>query len=454
MRLERITVSEDGHHLVTEGGRPFFWLGDTAWELFHRLTLPEARIYFAARARQRFNVIQAVALAECDGLHAPDPYGEIPLLNDDPAQPNERYFQRLKAYVGLAAEYGLYIGLLPTWGDKVIPLWGKGPAVFNAGNARVYGEYLGRLCRDLTNVLWILGGDRPAEHEGHDCRPVWRALAAGLDAGAGRRVFKTYHPMGGRSTSEALQSEDWLDMHMQQSGHGGGHDVPVWEWIARDYALTPRRPVLDAEPNYEDHPVCPWPRWNPRNGFFRDGDVRRQLYRSVLAGGCGVTYGHHFVWQFWSPGRTPVNNGDAFIPWFDALHRPGAEQVRHLRALIESRPMLARAPAPDLVLGAGVGWDPARRDTRPVAACAADGRYAFIYLPRPSPVTLDLNRLAGNRFRVWWFCPTDGTVEAVGEFPRTDELTLTPDGRAPDRVLVLDDASAGLGPPGVGESRS
>ena len=37
-----LRVSDNKRFLVTDDGRPFFWLGDTAWELFHRLTREEA----------------------------------------------------------------------------------------------------------------------------------------------------------------------------------------------------------------------------------------------------------------------------------------------------------------------------------------------------------------------------------------------------------------------------
>ncbi|HEY2647544.1 MAG TPA: DUF4038 domain-containing protein [Puia sp.] len=42
-----------------------------------------------------------------------------------------------------AAEDGLVIGLLPTWGDKVTKLWGVGPVIFTPANARIYGSWLG-----------------------------------------------------------------------------------------------------------------------------------------------------------------------------------------------------------------------------------------------------------------------------------------------------------------------
>ncbi|MBZ0255609.1 DUF4038 domain-containing protein, partial [bacterium] len=35
-------VSENQRFLVHQDGTPFFYLGDTAWELFHRLTREEA----------------------------------------------------------------------------------------------------------------------------------------------------------------------------------------------------------------------------------------------------------------------------------------------------------------------------------------------------------------------------------------------------------------------------
>src|SRR3546814_573719 len=116
---QQLKVSENGHFLEYQNGDPFFWLGDTAWELFHRLDRKEAALYLENRAEKGFTVIQAVVLAEFDGLHTPNAYGDTPLTEDDPTRPNEAYFKHVDYIVRKASRLGLFIGMLPTWGDKV-----------------------------------------------------------------------------------------------------------------------------------------------------------------------------------------------------------------------------------------------------------------------------------------------------------------------------------------------
>ena len=48
--LPRLKVSDNHRYLQTEDGEPFFWLGDTAWELFHRLNREDAIRYLDNRA--------------------------------------------------------------------------------------------------------------------------------------------------------------------------------------------------------------------------------------------------------------------------------------------------------------------------------------------------------------------------------------------------------------------
>ena len=84
----RLRVSDNQRFLVKEDGTPFFYLGDTAWELFHRLNREEAARYLEHRARNGFTVIQAVAIAELDGHKDPNAYGHLPLVDLDPTRPD------------------------------------------------------------------------------------------------------------------------------------------------------------------------------------------------------------------------------------------------------------------------------------------------------------------------------------------------------------------------------
>ena len=158
----RLEVTKDGHYLQFADGSPFFWLGDTGWELFHRLTLPEIKEYLDNRSAKGFTVIQAVVLAEFGGLRKPNQYGQLPLINSDPATPNNQYFEVIDSAIHMARQRNLFIGLLPSWGDKIIKAWGEGPVVFDSTNAYSYGKWLGNRYKNEPNIIWILGGDRPA----------------------------------------------------------------------------------------------------------------------------------------------------------------------------------------------------------------------------------------------------------------------------------------------------
>lgn len=60
---KRLTICSNGRYLQSANGHPFFLLADTAWELFHRLTLEEIEFYFDTRKSQGFNVAQCVLIS-------------------------------------------------------------------------------------------------------------------------------------------------------------------------------------------------------------------------------------------------------------------------------------------------------------------------------------------------------------------------------------------------------
>src|SRR5450631_958116 len=93
--LPRVAVHPSGHFLQTDDGRPFFSLADTAWELIHHTTREECSYYLHTRSRQGFTLIQMVVLSEFEGITQPSALGEKPFTNNDPKQPNEKYFERV-----------------------------------------------------------------------------------------------------------------------------------------------------------------------------------------------------------------------------------------------------------------------------------------------------------------------------------------------------------------------
>jgi hypothetical protein len=427
--MSSLRVSDNGRYLVHPDGSPFFYLGDTCWELFHRTDTEEADLYLENRARLKFTVIQAVVLAENDGLRTPNSYGDLPLHDMDPARPNQPYFHHVDYIVEKAANLGLFVGMLPTWGDKVGPkYWGVGPKVFDTENARVYGRFLGRRYRDYP-IIWIVGGDRPAANE--PLRNIWRAMADGLHDGDGGRHLITYHPGGWRSCSHYWPpDEPWLDFHMIQSGHER-KNRPSYKLVQADYKLRPTKPTFDGEPRYENHPVA-FKKDNPR---FDDYDVRQAAYWGLLAGGCGHTYGCHNIWQLWEPGREPVTFAETH--WREALDFPGAHQMQHVRALYESRPFLKLLPDQSLIAsGQGRGMHHIQ------AARADDGSFAFVYLPTGRPLTIDLKKLSGERVSAHWYDPRKGAWRKVGDYASSPSRQFTPPsrGRGSDWVLALDAA--------------
>ena len=432
-----LKLSNNGRFIVTREGKPFFWLGDTAWELFRRPSHQDVDLYLETRAEQQFTVIQAVVIGEICGASGRSVYGELPLRNNDPTQPNEAYFANVDTIVDKAESLGLHIGMLPTWGDHVSPLQGQETRrFFTPQSAAVYGEWLGRRYRTKP-IIWILGGDHnPTSKE----VVTWRAMAEGLARGDGGTHLMTYHPRGGAASSTFLQAEPWLDLNMVQSGHSR-RDAANYAMIAADYAKEPARPCLDGEPCYEDHPL----NWKPENGYFDDHDVRKAAYRALFAGAFGHTYGSNPVWQFYEPPRKPITG--ARTPWREGLQSAGANQMRHTRALLESRPFLSRIPDQSLLVspvGTGANRVQATRD--------ADGSYVFVYLPKGEPVRIDLGKLSGQRVRVTWFDPRTGAAHVTGEFategPPRD---FTPPAKGPgnDWVLVLDDPSRDYPLPGT-----
>ena len=163
-------------------------------------------------------------------------------------------------------------------------------------------------------------------------------MARGLTRGDGGAHLMTFHPTGRQRFVEpgSTTTTGWISTCAERPRPRIHRAL---RQTRDDYDRTPAKPVLDGEPIYEDHPVS----FNAKKlGHSIASDVRRPLYWDLFSGAFGHTYGHHSVWQMWTPARQPVNN--PLMPWTEAIDQPGAAQMQHARALLESRPFLTRMP--------------------------------------------------------------------------------------------------------------
>jgi hypothetical protein len=439
----KLKVSENQRFLVFEDGTPFFYLADTGWELFHRLSKKDAEKYLENRRQKGYTVIQAVALAELDGLNVPNAEGEKPLVDNNPTKPNEKYFAHVDWVVKKAAEKGIFIGFLPTWGDKWNKKWGNGPEIFTPENSASYGEFLGKRYKNSPNVIWIVGGDRPVETDLQ--RQIVVAMAQGLRKGDGGNHLISFHPTGGNGSAQYFHNEAWLDFNMRQNGHSNSY-TERYHMTLKDYNLEPTKPVFDGEPIYEDHPI----NFKPDEfGHSVAADVRRPLYWDLFSGAFGHTYGHHSVWQMYAPDKQPINR--PLMPWYEAIDQPGAGQMIYGRLLMESRPFLTRIPdnsiivtdnIPSSVPGAGAYSFVATRDK--------NGSYAMVYAPVGRKFSVKMDVIKGSNVVAWWYNPRNGEAKQIGKFKNSGVQIFNPPapGESLDWILVLDDESANFNAPG------
>ncbi len=449
----KLQVSANKRFLQHANGTPFFYLGDTAWELFHRLDRDDVDQYLADRAKKGFTVIQAVALAELDGHTVPNAYGYLPFEDYDPARPAIKngpandYWDHVDYIVNKANELGMYIGFLPTWGRY----WHEGSGVkdnqplFDTANAEKYGEFLGTRYKD-KEIIWILGGDRNVENDVQ--KEIIRAMARGLKKGDGGIHLITFHPRGGGSSSQYFHTDDWLDFNMRQNGHNAEY-TGSYSKTADDYALQPVKPVIDGEPLYEDHPLS----FNAAKlGHSIAADTRRALYWDLFSGAFGHTYGHHSVWQMYDPAknRQPINN--PLMTWQEAISQPGAMQMMYGRLLMESRPFLTRVPDPTIIVTSKVPTAmPGEGRYRFVATRDEAGTYAMVYAPVGREFSVRMDVIKGNKVTAWWYNPRNGETTRIATYnnDRKERSFSPPDkGEMTDWVLVLDDASCKYPAPG------
>jgi hypothetical protein len=461
----KLAVSKaNPHYLQYADGTPFFWLGDTGWEMLHRLSREEIADYLENRKNKGFNVVQTVIISEFIHMDkAVNYYNDSILVSENPELPaitqgnsptSEKeydFWDHVDYAVKKAEEKGIYLGLVPSWGEWVIPRTDK--ALFNTGQqAYRYGWFVGNRYKNSPNIIWILGGDRQPDErkEGVD---LWRAMAEGIADGVNgpeefdgkadySTTLMTHHAFN--SSSNWFHTDDWIDFHMWGSYHAEVNNSRSYELAMADWKLPDPKPTLNGEPCYEGHGI------NyaiDDNGYFTSTDVRVAAYWSVFSGSMGFTYGAQPIWQFTDENRKKYSPKTTMF-WKEGLELPGATQVGYLKRLMESRPMVELVPDQSIIIdGQGTCAD--------YAAAIRGKSFAFVYIPTGNKTTIRMGVLSGQKIKASWFNPRNGELTALGEFDNrgehnfevpamSGELNWLRSGRGCDWVLILDDIANGF----------
>ncbi len=432
-----IKVSSDGHYFQYENSDPFFWLGDTGWLLFKKLNRDDAAMYLETRKQQGYNVIQVMLLHE---MSVTNWQGTPALLDEDAARPHVTsgndpndstaydYWDHVEYVIDLAAEKGLWMALVPVWGSNV-----KAGKV-NEAQASAYGTFLSERFGDKPNIIWLNGGDVVGEIG----KSVWNTLGSTIHSRDSQHLM-TFHPRGRRMSSEWFHEEPWLDFNMFQSGHRVYNQDTArdsyrfgpdnWKYVAIDWQQQPAKPTLDGEPSYEE---IPHGLHDPSLPYWGASDVRRYAYWSVFAGGAGFTYGHNSIMQFYREADGEEKAYGAKSYWQEAIHYPGAVQMKHLKNLMLAFDYFTRVPAPELVVDQGEQYE--------YQAATKGKGYVLVYTYTGREIHLKMGALAGEELSAQWFNPRTGAYTDIGKVANAGTQVFRPEGETEngnDWVLVL-----------------
>lgn len=407
----KLKVSENQRYLMHENGTPFFWLGETGWLLPERTDRAEAAYYLQRVREAGYNVVQVQVI---DGVPAYNYYGQMSNINGWDFSGIDRkgiygYWDHMDYIIKQAEQQGIYIGMVCIWGGLVKA------GLLTKADAVKYGTFLANRYKDAPNIIWFMGGDI----QGDINTEVWNTLANTIKS-IDKNHIMTYHPRGRYTSAKWFAKAPWMDFHTFQSGHRrygqrmGNKDYPIpdnteednWMYVDSTWAYKPIKPVLDAEPSYEDIPQGLHDANEPR---WLDCDVRRYGYWSVFAGSCGHTYGHNAIMQFLKPGYgTSYGDAGDVKTWYQALKDPGFSQMQYLKRLMLAFPYFERVADQSIISGQN-----GKQYNRLIATRGNDYLMVYNYMGNDMPI--DLRKISGKTKKVFWMDVRTGYLVYVGE---------------------------------------
>jgi hypothetical protein len=393
----------------------------------------QARRFIADRKHKGFTAIQLVISSHIYGSHSLVNYQGEPYVLDyatlnDVSRLNPRYFDYVDTLVQMANDSGMVVALVPLWASGLSELhkesW-SGRLVTKEEGLRI-AEYIGSRYAG-HGVIWIVGGD--AEYRSHEQQSYWTQVAERLHTACGRMHLATIHPKGFSSSTDFFDNTtSWLDFHAYQSSH---RVTPMASDAAlKGWSLQPVKPILNAEPVYEDIPMNFWNVLASKERAEAN-HVRQMCYMSILSGALvGISYGANGIWQ-WHTARMPTDHLQPRFAVDSAINFPGSMQMGVLRRVLERYQWHTMEPRQDLWLSINPLF------TR--IALAKNTHHILAYLPPGTVgVGIDASEL-GTQTTLRWINPVNGDSSAPQ--PATRLVTATTPTSSQDWLLLISKSS-------------
>ncbi len=285
-----LRVSGNHRYFEDQNGMPFFYNGDTAWQLFVWINEDEATDYLDNRKAKNFTAVMACPNAWAPGIT--NTYGELPFHNNLLGNFNENHWARVDRTIAKARARDMFVVLVPAmlgccgggWDDAKL-------AEIGLAGCRNYGRALGSRFRDDGNVGFCLGGDR----DPNGARDYIIQIGEGIQETM-PGAFIAYHAGTTKSSTDHFADQDWLTWSYTYTYYkgriGAGLDPDFFEEVYWEnhveYTRNPTRPFVLGEAQYEGY-------------YHEDGTderARKQAYWSCLSGGFGHMYGGRDVHNF------------------------------------------------------------------------------------------------------------------------------------------------------------
>jgi uncharacterized protein DUF4038/concanavalin A-like lectin/glucanase superfamily protein/uncharacterized protein DUF5060/collagenase-like protein with putative collagen-binding domain len=417
-----LKVSGNGRYLEYTDGIPFFWLGDTVWNIScHRCGLgPEHGntnnsnfyTYIEDRKSKKFTVIQvgffALQYSNEGGLPFPGNLntdfgcctgskggnGDFSSLNPD-------FWYYADIQMREMWERGFVVAGHPNWMSEMVISLPDGMSI----HRYIFSRY------NAYNIVWSLSGEYPFSY-GYPCHSThpwcnftpddWNAIGVFVDSLNTYNHPLTAHPScGEESTSERFHNSSWLDINWQQTR------TKITLAAEIDYNKTvPVRPFINVESGYDGY--------SGHDSHF----IIYAAWSMLLNGSIGYGYGANGLWNFHDSSYPTGQEGYDFydaLDWDEAIELPGSFRIAHIYDFFTSKDWYDFIPHRDwLRVDGSVPTVPAEEDLSTLHCSARPGEQYVILIPQGNEgKTIEILNLQNNRYRAKWFNPRTGVYSNI-----------------------------------------